>query len=56
MENPILIHEEQIDEQAFGDPRLIKRGRHCTMPSINIRLPISSLFFNEKLKSSKTHT
>jgi hypothetical protein len=37
MENPILIHAKQIDGQAFGDPRLVKRGRHCTMPSINIR-------------------
>ncbi len=37
MENPILIHAEQIDSQAFGDPRLVKRGRHYTQQLANIR-------------------
>lgn len=26
MENPILIHTQQCQEKAFGDPRLVKRG------------------------------
>lgn len=26
MDNPILIHAEQIKETALGDPRLVKRG------------------------------
>jgi hypothetical protein len=37
MENPILIHAEQIDSQAFGDPRLVTRGRRYTPQSANIR-------------------
>ena len=28
MDNPILIHAQQIGKTAFGDPRLVKRGRH----------------------------
>ena len=26
MDNPILIHAEQHQGKAFGDPRLLKRG------------------------------
>ncbi len=37
MENPILIHAEQIDSQAVGDPRLVKRGRRYKQQSANIR-------------------
>jgi hypothetical protein len=37
MENPILIHADLIDSQAFGDPRLVKRGRRYTPQSANIR-------------------
>jgi hypothetical protein len=37
MENPILIHAALIDSQAFGDPRLVKRGRRYTPQSANIR-------------------
>ena len=28
MTNPILIHAEQAKGKAFGDPRLVKRGRN----------------------------
>lgn len=27
MDNPIIIHTEKIKGTAFGDPRLVKRGR-----------------------------
>jgi hypothetical protein len=37
MDNPILIHADLIDSQAFGDPRLVKRGRRYTQQSANIR-------------------
>jgi len=29
MTNPILIHAEQAKGKAFGDSRLVKRGRSC---------------------------
>jgi hypothetical protein len=31
MENPIEIHASRFEGRAFGDPRLIKRGRNYTM-------------------------
>ena len=31
MENPIEIHASRFEGKAFGDPRLIKRGRNYTM-------------------------
>lgn len=30
MENPILMHAEAAGGNAFGDSRLVKRGRLCT--------------------------
>jgi hypothetical protein len=33
MTNPILIHAEQAKGKAFGDPRLVKRGRNCMKQS-----------------------
>jgi len=29
MINPILIYAERTKGKAFGDPRLVKRGRNC---------------------------
>jgi hypothetical protein len=29
MDNPILIHAQQVGRTAFGDPRLVKRGPLC---------------------------
>jgi hypothetical protein len=37
MDNPILIHAEQIGRKAFGDPRLAKRGLNCMSQSVSIK-------------------
>jgi hypothetical protein len=37
MDNPILIHAQQLEREAFGDPRLVKRGRICMSPSVRIK-------------------
>jgi hypothetical protein len=37
MDNPILIHAQQIGREAFGDPRLVKRGQICMSPSVHIK-------------------
>ncbi len=36
VDNPILIHAEQIAGTAFGDPRLVKRGQHYMQQCSNI--------------------
>jgi hypothetical protein len=37
MDNPILIHAQQVGRIAFGDPRLVKRGPICMTPSLSIK-------------------
>ncbi len=37
MDNPILIHAQEVGKKAYGDPRLVKRGRICMNPSENIK-------------------
>jgi hypothetical protein len=37
MDNPILIHAEQVGRKAFSDPRLVKRGQIYMKPSVNIK-------------------
>jgi hypothetical protein len=37
MDNPILIHAQQIGRTAFGDPRLEKRGQICMSPFVPIK-------------------
>jgi hypothetical protein len=37
MDNPILVHAQQVGRKAFGDPRLVKRGRNCMIRSANIK-------------------
>jgi hypothetical protein len=34
MNNPILVHAQQNPETAFGDARLVKRGRLFTTQSV----------------------
>ena len=37
MDNPILIHAQQVGRKAFGDPRLVKRGLIYMSPSAPIK-------------------
>ena len=43
MNNPIWIQAHQSTSTVFGDPRLVKRGRHC----MNQFGPISPSIFAE---------
>lgn len=43
MDNPILVHAHQSASTVFGDPRLVKRGRHY----MNQFGPISPSIFVE---------
>jgi hypothetical protein len=37
MDNPILIHAQEVGSQAFGDPRLVKRGLIYMSPYASIK-------------------
>ena len=37
MDNPILIHAEEVGQKAYGDPRLVKRGLICMNPYDSIK-------------------
>ena len=38
MDNPIMVHAQNIQATAFGDKRLEKRGRHCIIRCCNTSL------------------